>query len=90
MPAASYSKDAAYSYELPRAEAMKVAGLACFSDDGLDVALAPGGASGNPRQPAPQEPWPARGVGETAAADYDLDQIAAARRPRGPQDDGSQ
>jgi uncharacterized protein (DUF427 family) len=32
-------RDAAHSYELPRAEAMKVAGLVCFSGDGLVVEL---------------------------------------------------
>ncbi|MGH2901736.1 MAG: DUF427 domain-containing protein, partial [Solirubrobacteraceae bacterium] len=31
--------DAAHSYELPRAEAMKVAGLVCFSGEGIDVGL---------------------------------------------------
>jgi uncharacterized protein (DUF427 family) len=32
-------RDAAHSYELPRAEAMKVAGLVCFSGVDLDVTL---------------------------------------------------
>ncbi|MDP2710218.1 MAG: DUF427 domain-containing protein [Solirubrobacteraceae bacterium] len=31
--------DAAHSYELPRAEAMKIAGLVCFSGDGVQVQL---------------------------------------------------
>ena len=31
--------DAAHSYELPRAEAMKIAGLVCFSGEGVEVAL---------------------------------------------------
>ena len=31
--------DAAHSYELPRAEAMKIAGLVCFSGEGVDVQL---------------------------------------------------
>ena len=30
-------RDAAHSYELPRAEAMKAAGLVCFSGDGVKV-----------------------------------------------------
>jgi uncharacterized protein (DUF427 family) len=32
-------RDAAHSYELPRAEAMKIAGLVCFSGEGIDVEL---------------------------------------------------
>ena len=32
-------RDAAHSYELPRAEAMKIAGLVCFSGEGVDVEL---------------------------------------------------
>ncbi len=32
-------RDAAHSYELPRAEAMKIAGLVCFSGDGIAVEL---------------------------------------------------
>lgn len=32
-------RDAAHSYELPRAEAMKVAGLVCFSGEGVTVEL---------------------------------------------------
>ncbi len=32
-------RDAAHSYELPRAEAMKVAGLVCFSGEGVEVQL---------------------------------------------------
>jgi len=32
-------RDAALSYELPRAEAMKIAGLVCFSGEGVEVAL---------------------------------------------------
>jgi uncharacterized protein (DUF427 family) len=32
-------RDAAHSYELPRAEAMKIAGLVCFSGEGLEVKL---------------------------------------------------
>ena len=32
-------EDAAWSYELPRAEAMKIAGLVCFEGDGIDVEL---------------------------------------------------
>ncbi len=32
-------RDAAHSYELPRAEAMKIAGLVCFSGDGVQVQL---------------------------------------------------
>jgi uncharacterized protein (DUF427 family) len=32
-------RDAAHSYELPRAEAMKVAGLVCFGGDGVTVAF---------------------------------------------------
>jgi uncharacterized protein (DUF427 family) len=32
-------EDAAHSYELPRAEAMKIAGLVCFSGDGVAVEL---------------------------------------------------
>jgi uncharacterized protein (DUF427 family) len=32
-------RDAAHSYELPRAEAMKIAGLVCFSGDGVSVEL---------------------------------------------------
>lgn len=32
-------RDAAHSYELPRAEAMKIAGLVCFSGDGVQVEL---------------------------------------------------
>ena len=31
--------DAAHSYELPRAEAMKIAGLVCFSGDGIETEL---------------------------------------------------
>ena len=31
--------DAAHSYELPRAEAMKIAGLVCFGGDGIEVEL---------------------------------------------------
>jgi uncharacterized protein (DUF427 family) len=31
--------DAAWSYELPRAEAMKIAGLVCFEGDGITVEL---------------------------------------------------
>jgi uncharacterized protein (DUF427 family) len=31
--------DAAWSYELPRAEAMKIAGLVCFEADGITVEL---------------------------------------------------
>ena len=31
--------DAAHSYELPRADAMKVAGLVCFSGPGMDIEL---------------------------------------------------
>lgn len=31
--------DAAHSYELPRAEAMKVAGLVCFSGEGMTSEL---------------------------------------------------
>jgi uncharacterized protein (DUF427 family) len=33
--------DAAWSYELPRAEAMKIAGLVCFEGDGIVVELDP-------------------------------------------------
>ena len=32
-------EDAAHSYELPRAEAMKIAGLVCFSGEGVEVEL---------------------------------------------------
>lgn len=32
-------RDAAHSYELPRAEAMKIAGLVCFSGEGVQVEL---------------------------------------------------
>ena len=32
-------RDAVHSYELPRAEAMKIAGLVCFSGDGMHVEL---------------------------------------------------
>ena len=32
-------RDAAHSYELPRAEAMKVAGLVCFTGAGVEVEL---------------------------------------------------
>jgi uncharacterized protein (DUF427 family) len=32
-------RDAAHSYELPRAEAMKIAGLVCFTGEGIEVAL---------------------------------------------------
>ena len=32
-------RDAAHSYELPRAEAMKIAGLVCFTGDGVEVEL---------------------------------------------------
>jgi uncharacterized protein (DUF427 family) len=32
-------RDAAHSYELPRAEAMKIAGLVCFTGDGVEVQL---------------------------------------------------
>lgn len=32
-------EDAAWSYELPRAEAMKIAGLVCFEGDGITVEL---------------------------------------------------
>ena len=32
-------RDAAHSYELPRAEAMKIAGLVCFSGEGVEVEL---------------------------------------------------
>ncbi|MDQ3723635.1 MAG: DUF427 domain-containing protein [Actinomycetota bacterium] len=32
-------RDAAHSYELPRAEAMKIAGLVCFSGEGVQVQL---------------------------------------------------
>jgi uncharacterized protein (DUF427 family) len=32
-------RDAAHSYELPRAEAMKIAGLVCFEGDGITVEL---------------------------------------------------
>ena len=32
-------RDAAYSYELPRAEAMKIAGLVCFAGAGVEVEL---------------------------------------------------
>ena len=32
-------RDAAHSYELPRAEAMKIAGLVCFTGEGVQVAL---------------------------------------------------
>lgn len=32
-------RDAAHSYELPRADAMKVAGLVCFSGDGISTEL---------------------------------------------------
>jgi uncharacterized protein (DUF427 family) len=31
--------DAAHSYELPRAEAMKIAGLVCFAGEGVEVEL---------------------------------------------------
>ncbi|MBW3653294.1 MAG: DUF427 domain-containing protein, partial [Actinobacteria bacterium] len=31
--------DAAHSYELPRAEAMKIAGLVCFSGEGMTTEL---------------------------------------------------
>ena len=31
--------DAAHSYELPRAEAMKIAGLVCFGGDGVTTDL---------------------------------------------------
>ncbi|MEA2194280.1 MAG: hypothetical protein QOG42_714, partial [Solirubrobacteraceae bacterium] len=31
--------DAAHSYELPRAEAMKIAGLVCFTGEGVQVEL---------------------------------------------------
>ena len=34
-------RDAAHSYELPRAEAMKIAGLVCFSGEGVQVELDP-------------------------------------------------
>jgi uncharacterized protein (DUF427 family) len=32
-------RDAAHSYELPRAEAMKIAGLVCFTGEGVEVQL---------------------------------------------------
>ena len=32
-------RDAAHSYELPRAEAMKIAGLVCFTGEGVEVTL---------------------------------------------------
>ena len=32
-------RDAAHSYELPRAEAMKIAGLVCFTGEGVEVEL---------------------------------------------------
>jgi uncharacterized protein (DUF427 family) len=32
-------RDAAHSYELPRAEAMKIAGLVCFSGEGIEVEI---------------------------------------------------
>ncbi|HEV2775325.1 MAG TPA: DUF427 domain-containing protein [Solirubrobacteraceae bacterium] len=32
-------RDAAHSYELPRAEAMKIAGMVCFTGEGIDVEL---------------------------------------------------
>jgi uncharacterized protein (DUF427 family) len=41
--------DAAWSYELPIAEAMKVAGYVCFEADGIDVELGQLSSSSSPR-----------------------------------------